>query len=190
MSSLARDVCGEGRSDYFRTSSRAIWKKFPVFVYIDESRYPGVEPDNVVREAIIRVFRQVNQILGFSFFSVRLDKSICPLRLSFDLLDTGGIGHCSWRYNRDKEITSATIILNTKTRWFVNPYEQCHSSGRNYHMPATVAHELGHAMGLGHNGVDNKSTMRPNSQPGETLRETYGLGEMTFMHKYYDEFKP
>jgi hypothetical protein len=190
LKTLARDSCGEGKSAFFRTSSGAIWKKFPVFIYIDESKYPGTEEKTHVRSAIISVFRDVNEILGFSFFSVRLDPTICPIKISFEYLDTGGIGHTSWRYNRDKEMTQATIRLHTGTRWFINPYEQCYQSGRHLHFPGTMAHELGHAIGIAHNNEDNRATMRPYGQAGETLRATFGLSERTFMHQCYDQFKP
>ena len=188
--SLARDSCGEGNSRFYQTSSGAIWKKFPIFVFIDESNYPGNETKTQVRSAIISVFRDVNEILGFPFFSVRLDPLVCPIKVSFQELDTGGIGHTSWRYNRDKEMTQATIRLHTGTRWFINPNEQCYSSGRYLHMNATLAHELGHAIGIAHNSTDNKATMRPFSQAGETLRASFGLSEKTFMHQFYDQFKP
>lgn len=182
--SIARDSCGEGKSQYYQTSSRAIWKSFPVLVYIDESKYPGTEPKSLVRSEIIACLRQVNELVGFSFFSVRLDPNICKVKISFEPLDTGGIGHCSWR-TRDGAITSAIIRLNTGTRWFINPYEQCGSSGRLMHMPATMMHEIGHGIGLGHNDTDNLATMRPYGQSGETLRETFGLSEKTFLAQKY-----
>lgn len=182
---LTRDTCGEGKAAYTRTSSGARWKKFPIYVYIDESKYPGTEPKSTVRIEIIKCFRDVNELMGFSFFSVRLDPTICPIKVSFEYLDTGGIGHTSWRYNSDKEMTRATIRLHTGTRWFINPYEQCNSSGTRYHFPGTMAHEIGHAIGVAHNFDDNRATMRPYGQPGETLRASYGLSERTFLKEVY-----
>ena len=191
MSSVARDNCGEGHDYYVQVPSKTIWKKFPILVFIDESRYPGTESKLEARLGIKRVIDQVNSIMGFSFYSIRLDKSISNLIIEFGELSSGiGKAEYSYRFGSPNETYKGRVILNTRTKWFINSSEQCHSSGFKFHMPATIAHEIGHTVGLDHNTLDNKATMRPFSQAGETLRETFGLSEKTFMHKFYDKFKP
>jgi hypothetical protein len=190
--SFARDNCGEGQPAFYQVSSKTIWKRFPVKVYIDESRYPGVESKAQARAAIKRVLTQTNEELGFTFYTVLTDRSQCNLFIEFGPLSSG-IGLSHYRY-RDRgsgnETYESTVTLNTNTSWFINPVEQCFGSGRKMHMPCTIAHELGHSFGLNHNSTDNKATMRSFGNTGETLRETYGLSEKTFLHQFYDRFKP
>lgn len=51
----------------------------------------------------------------------------------------------------------------------------------------TMAHELGHFMGLNHNGANSDATMYPAAQPGETLKRDLHRADVEYLQHLYGD---
>jgi hypothetical protein len=184
----ARDQCGEGKSKYYRSPGNRQWKTFPVTVFINVSGYKGKETDRVVYDEVVSLFKYINNEVGFELFRIVEGKTQAKLTFEWAPLEGSTTGRCTTSYS-GSTIKKVTIKLDNSSRsWFINPKPQCHSSGTKYHFPSTAMHEIGHGLGLAHNETDKLATMRPYINRGETLRDTPGLSERTFLKDVYRKY--
>lgn len=75
--------------------------------------------------------------------------------------------HCYWLFGWQYGIDETDISFNTAYSWSLSPYDYGNPTGSPYTFESVALHELGHALGLGHEdrGLATMNSYYPNSGP-------------------------
>jgi predicted Zn-dependent protease len=185
FSTLATDPCGEGSNQFATESGGVRWRTFPVTYAIDTTN-SGVD-SNTAMNAVMQTFEEVDKYIPGDAFNLISDFNSAKIKFRWQFIDGqfGQTGFASFSFTTPGLVlTSATITLDSGENWFVSPVHRCNSTGSSLDLQNVAAHELGHAVGLGH-VTDNLLTMYPTSFAGETLRRSLGNGDRAGMSFLY-----
>ena len=185
FSTLSTDPCGEGSNQFATESGGVRWRTFLVTYAIDTTN--GGVDSNTVRNAVIQTFEEVDKYIPGDAFNLISDFNSAKIKFRWQFIDGqfGQAGFASFSFTTPGlAFTSATITLDSGENWFVSPVHRCNSTGSSLDLQNVAAHELGHAVGLGH-VTDNLLTMYPTSFAGETLRRSLGNGDRAGMNFLY-----
>jgi predicted Zn-dependent protease len=185
FSTLSVDPCGEGSNQFATESGGVRWRTFPVTYAVDTTN-SGVDI-NAARNAIIQTFEELDKYIPGDAFNLISDFNSAKIKFRWQLIDGqfGQAGFASFSFTTPGLVlTSATITLDSGENWFVSPVHRCNSIGSSLDLQNVAAHELGHAVGLGH-VTDNLLTMYPTSFAGETLKRSLGNGDRAGMNFLY-----
>jgi hypothetical protein len=154
---FASDVCGAGTYSYSYLASGVKWRTFPVTYSIDATN--SHMDINSAKAAVKKAFVTIDALNqpAYTTFSYRTDT---------------------------KALISATITLDSGDKYFVSPTERCGGSGTLFDVQNIAAHEIGHAINLGHVS-DKLQSMYSTSLAGETLKRTLGNGDIKGISNLY-----
>ena len=182
------DACGDGTGKYATLFGGIRWKSFPVSYYIDANNLSEVDPA-AAKNAIIAAFNSWDNQehpVG-NFFTETNVQSDAKIKVRWQLVDGPGnvLAQTSLTYSSfTKAIVSADIVFDSGDSWFIVGSLNCGSVGNSFDIEDVAAHEIGHAIGLGHVG-DTVQTMYRYASPGETLKRTLGKGDQRGLDKLY-----
>jgi predicted Zn-dependent protease len=185
FSTLAADPCGDGTNQFATESGGVRWRTFPVTYAIDTTN-SGVD-SNMAMNAVTQTFEEVDKYIPGDAFNLISDFNSAKIKFRWQFIDGpfGQTGFASYSFTTPGLVlTSATITLDRGENWFVSPVHRCNSTGSSLDLQNVAAHELGHAVGLGH-VTDSLLTMYPTSFAGETLRRSLGNGDRAGMSFLY-----
>jgi hypothetical protein len=194
----AGDSCGDGTGKYTTLFAGIRWKSFPVYYYISANDIVGVNA-NAAKAAVINAFNMWDHeehggtdIDGDGkpdFFMETSDQSRAKIKVRWQFIDGSGnvLAQTSLTYNPfTKAIVSAEIVFDSGDSWFIATEWNCGSGSveSSFDIEDVAAHEIGHAVGLGHVS-DTVQTMYRYASPGETLKRTSGNGDKKGFDKLY-----
>jgi predicted Zn-dependent protease len=182
------DACGDGTGKYTTLFGGIGWKSFPVSYYIDSSNTNGVTPI-AAKNAVVSAFNTWDnqEHPAGNFFTETNDQSSAKIKVRWQFIDGTGnvLAQTSLTYNSaTKSIVSADIIFDNGDNWFISNALNCGSVGSSFDVEDVAAHEIGHAIGLGHVN-DTVQTMYRYASPGETLKRILGKGDLRGLDKIY-----
>ena len=181
----ATDPCGDGTNQFTTNNGGVRWRSFPVTYAIDTAN-SGVDP-TTARNAVIDAFEEFDTYMPGQAFQLTNDYDAATIKFTWSFLDgnLGQVGQASYTYNPSTlTLLSAVITLDSGDNWFVSSVQSCGSAGSFLDIQNVGAHELGHAVGLGHVS-DNLLTMYPTSFTGETLKRSLGNGDKAGLNQLY-----
>lgn len=185
---LTQDVCGDGTSAYSYLVQGVKWRTFPVTFGFDFSKTPGGGEAWRTRDAVRLAFQHydsLGQPAGTFFRETNF--AAAQIRITWTNIDGpfNQLAKTSFSYRTDTHaITSATITFDSGDNFFISPTERCGTFGNQFDIQNIAAHEIGHAINLGHVS-DKLQSMYPTSFAGETLKRTLGNGDKLGVSNLY-----
>jgi len=170
--------CGDGKTG---SKLGAKWLSFPVTTSISA-------PNGYVA-AIRAAFAtwDAEEHPAGPFFSEQaasgqnIDVSFAPIDGPSNVL-----ARTSYSYNRfTKGFIEVNIVFDSAEAWTVYPGISCSPQGNGIDVEAVAAHEIGHAVGLGHSSSSSALTMYPYYSSGATHQRTLATGDAKTFDSLY-----
>jgi hypothetical protein len=184
---FASDVCGAGTYSYSYLASGVKWRTFPVTYSIDATN--SHMDINSAKAAVKKAFATIDALNqpAVVFFQETPNYAAAKIKFTWKYIDgpLKQLGYTTFSYRTDtKALISATITLDSGDKYFVSPTERCGGSGTLFDVQNIAAHEIGHAINLGHVS-DKLQSMYSTSLAGETLKRTLGNGDIKGISNLY-----